>query len=44
VIESRQTDGTVIYELFADGAPAMPALEVALRDGQAKVLAEVWPH
>lgn len=44
VIESRQTDGAVIYELFATGAPERPALEVALRDGQAKVLNEVWPH
>jgi hypothetical protein len=44
VIESRQTDGTVIYELFAPGQPKDPAVEVAWRDGAAKVLTERWPH
>lgn len=44
VIESRQTDGAVIYELFAPGHPATPALEVMLKEGAAKVLTEVWPH
>lgn len=45
VIESVQAeDGTVIYELFADGQPATPALEVRVRDGAAEVLAEAWPH
>ncbi|HEX2559951.1 hypothetical protein [Phenylobacterium sp.] len=44
VIESRQTDGAVIYELFAPGRPQTPALEVMLKHGAAKVLAEVWPH
>ena len=44
VIESRQTDGSVIYELFADGAPAKPALEVRVANGQAEVLKEEWPH
>lgn len=44
VIESKQTDGSVVYELFAPGRPAAPALEVMLKDGQAKVLKEVWPH
>jgi len=44
VIESRQTDGAVIYELFAHGRPATPALEVMVKDGQARVLKEAWPH
>jgi hypothetical protein len=44
VIESRQADGMVIYELFAAGKPDEPSMEVSLKDGQAKVLAEAWPH
>ena len=44
VIESTQNDGMVIYELFAAGQPKTPALEVSWKNGQAKVLAETWPH
>jgi hypothetical protein len=44
VIESTQTDGAVIYELFADGAPAKPSLEVRVTDGKAEVLQEEWQH
>jgi hypothetical protein len=44
VIESKQADGMLIYELFAEGKPEEPSMEVSLKDGQAKVLAEVWPH
>lgn len=44
VIESRQTDGRVIYELFAAGRPDEPSMEVSLKDGKAKVLDEAWPH
>jgi len=44
VIESRQNDGMIIYELFAAGQPRTPAMEVSWKDGQARVLAEVWPH
>lgn len=44
VIESRQTDGTVIYELFAPGQPKDPALEVKWRDGKAELLTSRWPH
>lgn len=44
VIESKQTDGTVIYELFAPGAPADPAMEVSWTGGVAAVLTERWPH
>jgi hypothetical protein len=44
VIESTQTDGSVIYELFAEGAPEKPALEVKMANGKAEVLKEEWPH
>lgn len=44
VIESKQTDGSIVYELFAAGQPKDPAIEVMWKDGQAKVLAERWPH
>ena len=44
VIESRQTDGSVIYELFAQGMPAKPSLEVRAADGKAEVLTEEWMH
>lgn len=45
VIESTQTDGTIIYELFAPGAPADPAMEISLGvDGSVTVLDERWPH
>lgn len=44
VIESKQTDGSIVYELFAAGQPKDPAIEVMWKDGQAKVLTERWPH
>jgi len=45
IIESVQAgDGAVIYELFADGQPATPALEVRSHEGRVEVLKEVWPH
>jgi hypothetical protein len=44
VIESRQTDGSIVYELFAAGKPQTPSLEVMLKDGEARVLQETWPH
>jgi hypothetical protein len=44
VIESTQTDGSVIYELFAQGKPDKPALEVRVADGKAEVLKEEWMH
>lgn len=44
VIESKQTDGSIVYELFAEGKPDAPSLEVMWKDGQAKVLTETWPH
>jgi len=45
VIESTQTDGMVIYELFALERPADPAMEIALRpDGTVGLLKERWLH
>ena len=44
IIESAQPDGTIIYELFAEGRPAKPSLEVRLKGGKADVLTEEWPH
>lgn len=44
VIESKQTDGSIVYELFAEGKPGAPSLEVMWKDGKAKVLTEAWPH
>lgn len=44
VIESTQPDGSVIYELFAPGKPAEPAMEVRLAGGKAEVLGERWAH
>lgn len=44
VIESTQTDGTVIYELFAPGRKVEPAMEVTLVGGKAKALTERWEH
>jgi len=45
VIESTQADdGAVIYELFAEGQPATPAVEVMVKDGKTEILKEVWPH
>lgn len=44
IIESAQTDGSVIYELFAPSQPAEPAMEVRVKDGKAEILTERWPH
>lgn len=44
VIESRQMDGSTIYELFAPGKPGEPAMEVRMRGGRAEVLGERWAH
>ncbi|EGF90178.1 hypothetical protein ABI_31930 [Asticcacaulis biprosthecium C19] len=44
VIESKESDGSVIYELFAEGKPVKPSLEVRVKDGKAEVLTEEWPH
>ncbi|HET9231032.1 MAG TPA: hypothetical protein VFO00_07070 [Vitreimonas sp.] len=45
VIESAQTeDGAVIYELFAEGRPEAPSMEVRLIDGRASIMTEANPH
>jgi hypothetical protein len=39
VVESRQpADGSVVYELFAPGAPDAPAMEVRFMDGEAAIM------
>jgi hypothetical protein len=39
VIESRQpADGSVVYELFAPGAPDAPAMEVRFMNGEAAIM------
>lgn len=43
-IESTQTDGSVIYELFAEGQPADPAYEVRVHGGTVELLDERWIH
>lgn len=40
VIESTQTDGTVVYELFAPGKTGEPAAEVNWKDGKAALRSE----
>lgn len=44
VIESTQTDGSVIYELFAPGRTDEPAMEVRMQGGKGEVLGERWDH
>ena len=44
VIESTQTDGAIIYELFVAGHPSDPRFEVRVKDGVADVLASRWEH
>ncbi|WP_336966424.1 hypothetical protein [Sphingobium aquiterrae] len=44
VIESTQTDRSVIYELFAPGKADTPMIEVRVRNGKAERLKEAWPH
>ncbi|MEO0467157.1 MAG: hypothetical protein AAF216_11505 [Pseudomonadota bacterium] len=44
IIESLQTDGAIIYELFAAGQPGDPAFEIGARDGAIELLDERWMH
>lgn len=44
VIESRQTDGRIIYELFKPGAAHTPAFEIMVDRGKASLLTKAWPH
>ena len=44
VIESVQTDKSIIYEVFVAGHPGDPRFEVRVQDGKAKLLAARWEH
>jgi hypothetical protein len=46
VIESVQSDGVTIYELFgpADGDPQGQKVEVKLSGGKAEILTKEWAH
>jgi hypothetical protein len=44
VIESVQTDRTIIYEFFIEGQPADPAYEIRVEDGVPVLLDERWVH
>jgi hypothetical protein len=44
IIESVQTDGAVIYELFREGAPSDPAWEIRVYGGQVELLGERSIH
>jgi len=45
VIESTQVeDGAVIYELFAEGRPEAPSMEVRVAGGETHVMTEANPH
>ncbi len=44
VIESRQNDDAILYELFERGAPKEPAMEVEWRDSKPRALTERWAH
>lgn len=44
-IESVQTDGSVIYELFLAGAPSDPSYEIRTKDdAPPELLSERWEH
>lgn len=44
IIESKQVDQSIIYELFAEDDPSDPAMEVRSDNGEVEVLGERWPH
>ena len=44
VIESRQTDDSIIYEIFIAGHKSDPRFEVQVKDGKATLLPERWEH
>lgn len=44
IIESVQTDGAIIYELFKDGKPSDPAQEIRVYAGEVTVLDTRWEH
>lgn len=44
IIESVQTDSSIIYEVFVSDHPSDPRYEVQIQNGQAKLLKERWEH
>ncbi len=44
VIESRQTDDSIIYEVFIAGHKSDPRFEVQVKDGAPALLPERWEH
>jgi len=44
VIESIQTDNSIIYEVFVADHPGDPRFEVHVQGGKAKLLAARWEH
>lgn len=44
IIESKQTDNSVIYELFVEGNAADPRFEIMIKNGKASLLEERWKH
>jgi len=44
IIESVQTDNSIIYEVFIAGFPSDPRFEVRVAQGQAELLPERWEH
>jgi len=44
IIESAQTDDSIIYEIFVAGHKSDPRFEAQMKDGQAKLLTSRWKH
>lgn len=44
IIESTQTDDSIIYEIFVEGNKTDPRFEIMLKDGKASLLQERWKH
>ena len=44
VIESTQTDASIVYEIFVAGHKSEPRFEVQVKDGQSKMLTSRWKH
>ena len=44
IIESIQTDGSVVYEFFVDGQPKDPKHEIRTHAGKVELLDKRWEH
>ena len=44
IIESIQTDNSIIYEVFVANHPSEPRFEVRMKDNEAKLLPTRWKH